>query len=114
MTDETTTTNAATADVRDGILDLRPPKSGIVYQLLRLGLTFDHRDESGETWTDYTRGVTAVFKDRSSTEATLSDMDTKDSRPSSSRPCRRSWKSRRGGATARTPPPRPTGEFQEG
>lgn len=79
MTDETTTTNAATADVRDGILDLRPPKSGIVYQLLRLGLTFDHRDESGETWTDYTRGVTAVFKDRSSTESTLSDMDTKDS-----------------------------------
>lgn len=78
MTDETTT-NAATADVRDGILDLRPPRSGIVYQLLRLGLTFDHRDESGETWTDYTRGVTAVFKDRSSTEATLSDMDTKDS-----------------------------------
>ena len=79
MTDETTTTNAATADVQDGILDLRPPRSGIVYQLLRLGLTFDHRDESGETWTDYTRGVTAVFKDRSSTEATLSDMDTKDS-----------------------------------
>ena len=27
MTDETTATNTAAADVQDGILDLRPPKS---------------------------------------------------------------------------------------
>ena len=68
-----------TAKVDDGILDLRPPKSGIVYQLLRLGLTFDHKDADGETWTDYQRGVTATFTDRQSTEATIADMDTKDS-----------------------------------
>lgn len=79
MTDETTATNAAVADVQDGILDLRPPKSGIVYQLLRLGLTFDHKDADGETWTDYQRGVTATFADRQATEATIADMDTKDS-----------------------------------
>lgn len=79
MTDETTATNAAAADVQDGILDLRPPKSGIVYQLLRLGLTFDHKDADGETWTDYQRGVTATFTDRQATEATIADMDTKDS-----------------------------------
>lgn len=33
----------------DGVLDLRPSKDSIIYQLLRLGLTFDHRDASGET-----------------------------------------------------------------
>lgn len=76
---ENTTTDAAAADVQDGILDLRPPKSGIVYQLLRLGLTFDHKDADGETWCDYSRGVTATFTDRQATEATIADMDTKDS-----------------------------------
>lgn len=69
-----------TAKVDDGILDLRPPKSGIVYQLLRLGLTFDHKDSDGETWCDYSRGVTATFTDRQAAEATIADMDTKDSR----------------------------------
>lgn len=48
-------------------------------QLLRLGLTFDHKDADGETWTDYQRGVTATFTDRQATEATIADMDTKDS-----------------------------------
>ena len=40
--------NNDTVAVNDGILDLRPPKSGLVYQLLRLGLTFDHKDDSGD------------------------------------------------------------------
>jgi hypothetical protein len=75
---ENTTTDAAAADVQDGILDLRPPKSGIVYQLLRLGLTFDHKDADGETWCDYSRGVTATFTSRDAQEATIADMDTKD------------------------------------
>ncbi len=82
MSDEKTTettVEAGKADAAGTVLDLRPPKNGIVYQLLRLGLTFDHKDADGETWTDYTRGVTAVFKDRSSTEVMLADMDTKDS-----------------------------------
>ena len=77
---ENTTTDAAAADVQDGILDLRPPKSGIVYQLLRLGLTFDHKDADGETWCDYSRGVTATFTSRDAQEATIADMDTNDSR----------------------------------
>lgn len=63
----------------DGVLDLRPSKDSVIYQLLRLGLTFDHRDTSGETWTDYTNGVIATFENRQSTEVTFSDMDTKDS-----------------------------------
>ncbi|OSG90835.1 hypothetical protein AL0124_1323 [Bifidobacterium adolescentis] len=79
MSDENNETTGTTANVEDGILDLRPPKSGIVYQLLRLGLTFDHKDADGETWTDYQRGVTATFTDRQATEATIADMDTKDS-----------------------------------
>lgn len=64
----------------DGVLDLRPSKDSVIYQLLRLGLTFDHRDASGETWTDYTNGVIAMFENRQSTEVTFSDMDTKDSK----------------------------------
>lgn len=63
--------------MQDGILDLRPPKSGIVYQLLRLGLTFDHKDADGETWCDYSRGVTATFTSRDAQEVTISDMDAK-------------------------------------
>ena len=64
----------------DGILDLRPPKGSLIRQLLRLGLTFDHKDSDGETWCDYSRGVTATFTDRQAAEATIADMDTKDSR----------------------------------
>ena len=64
----------------NSVLDLRPSKNSVIYQLLRLGLTFDHRDASGETWTDYTNGVIATFENRQSTEVTFSDMDTKDSK----------------------------------
>lgn len=71
-------TDNDTATIKDGILDLRPPKSGLVYQLLRLGLTFDHKDDRGETWCDYSRGVTATFTDRQATETVIADMDTKD------------------------------------
>lgn len=69
--------NETTAET--GVLDLRPPKGSIVYQLLRLGLTFDHGGADGEVWCDYTRGVTAVLKDRQATEVTISDMDAKSS-----------------------------------
>lgn len=69
-----------TAKVDDGILDLRQPKGSLIRQLLRLGLTFDHKDSDGETWCDYSRGVTATFTSRDAQEATIADMDTKDSR----------------------------------
>ena len=68
-----------TAKVDDGILDLRPPKGSLIRQLLRLGLTLDHKDSDGETWCDYSRGVTATFTSRDAQEATIADMDTKDS-----------------------------------
>lgn len=65
----------------DGVLDLRPAKDSLVYQLLRLGLSFDHKDTSGETWTDYRRGVIATFTSRdAATDVVVADMDTKDSR----------------------------------
>lgn len=69
MTDTTTQTNT--------ILDLRPPKNSIITQLLRLGLTYDHEDATGETWTDYKRGIKATFTNRQATDVTLTDMDTK-------------------------------------
>jgi len=81
MSDENNDENAAsTANVEDGILDLRPPKDSLIRQLLRLGLAFDHKDADGETWCDYQRGVTATFTDRQAVEAVIADMDTKDSR----------------------------------
>lgn len=64
----------------DGVLDLRPSKDSVVYQLLRLGLTFDHRSGDGETWTNYSEGVMATLEDRQSTEVTFYDVDTKDSK----------------------------------
>jgi hypothetical protein len=60
----------------NSVLDLRPSKDSIIYQLLRLGLTFDHRDVSGETWTDYTNGVIATFENNQPTDVIFSDMDT--------------------------------------
>lgn len=79
MSDENNEPTGTTANVEDGILDLRPPKGSLIRQLLRLCLTFDHKDADGETWCDYSRGVTATFTDRQATEATIADMDTKDS-----------------------------------
>lgn len=60
----------------DGVLDLRPSKDSVIYQLLRLGLTFDYRDISGETWTDYTNGVIATFENNQQTDVIFYDMDT--------------------------------------
>lgn len=77
MSDETTN---ETTDTDGTVLDLRPARNSLVYQLLRLGLAFDHKDDGGETWTDYVRGITAVFAGRDAQDVTLSDMDTRDSR----------------------------------
>ena len=65
----------------DGVLDLRPARGSLVYQLLRLGLSFDHKDASGATWTDYRRGVIVTFTSRdAAADVVVADMDTKDSR----------------------------------
>ncbi len=63
----------------DGVLDLRPARDSLVYQLLRLGLSFNHKH--GETWTDYRRGVIVTFTGRdTAADVIIADMDTKDSR----------------------------------
>lgn len=64
----------------DSVLDLRPSKDSVIYQLLRLGLTIDHRDNLYETWTDYNNGVIATFENGQPTEVLFSDMDTKNSK----------------------------------
>lgn len=85
MADETTTpttitdTDGTQLTVEDGVLSLLPPTDGPVYECLRLGLTFDHADAGGETWTDYTSGLQGTFTDRKADAVTLSDMDTKTS-----------------------------------
>lgn len=71
------TDSVAKATVSEGVLDMRPSKDGIVYQLLRLGLAYDHAGADGETWCDYRIGLQADFKTRASDSCTLSDMDTK-------------------------------------
>lgn len=77
MVDETSTGTEQTLDITDGVLNLLPPKNGVVYQLLRLGLTFDHADNTGETWANYNAGLQAQFADRDAQKVTLTDMDTK-------------------------------------
>lgn len=85
MADETTTPTTITDSdgteltIENGVLSLLPPVHGPVYECLRLGLTFDHADSSGETWTDYTSGLQGTFTDRKADAVTLSDMDTKTS-----------------------------------
>lgn len=85
MADETTTPTTITDSdgteltIENGVLSLLPPVNGPVYECLRLGLTFDHADSSGETWTDYTSGLQGTFTDRKADAVTLSDMDTKTS-----------------------------------
>lgn len=74
---ETNQESVAKATVNEGVLDMRPSKDGIVYQLLRLGLAYDHAGADGETWCDYRIGLQADFKTRASDLCTLSDMDTK-------------------------------------
>lgn len=74
---ETNQESVAKATVNEGVLDMRPSKDGIVYQLLRLGLVYDHAGADGETWCDYRIGLQADFKTRASDSCTLTDMDTK-------------------------------------
>lgn len=74
---ETNQESVAKATVNEGVLDMRPSKDGIVYQLLRLGLAYDHAGADGETWCDYRIGLQADFKTRASDSCTLTDMDTK-------------------------------------
>ena len=56
-------------------------RRGTVLSISFCGLSFDHKDASGETWTDYRRGVIVTFTGRdTAAEVVVADMDTKDSR----------------------------------
>ena len=71
MTNDTTSNTAAP-------LDLRPKKGSILYELLRLGLVFDHADnENSQTWADYTKNLRADFTNLDATTVTFTDLTTR-------------------------------------
>ena len=53
-----------------------PAKGTLVYELLRIGLRYDHADMDGETWDDYASGLTATFTSREADKVTFTDIDT--------------------------------------
>ena len=63
-------------EINNGILDLMPAKGTLVYELLRIGLRYDHADMDGETWDDYASGLTATFTSREADKVTFTDIDT--------------------------------------
>lgn len=76
--------NTDTADGTDGTdtavgtLDLRPAKGSILYELLRLGLVFDHSDDgTAQTWCDYTKQLRADFTGANADKVTFTDMTTR-------------------------------------
>ena len=63
-------------EINNGILDLMPAKGTLVYELLRIGLRYDHADMDGETWDDYASGLTATLTSREADKVTFTDIDT--------------------------------------
>lgn len=64
--------------VTDGVLDLRPEAGSVEDTLLRLGLTWDHVDETTcrETWCNYERHLAASFPASKDTNMTVTVTDT--------------------------------------
>lgn len=81
MTDTTTgdTGNGQTGQQTDtGTLDLRPPQDSILYDMLRLGLAFDHSDDgTSQTWIDYSKNLRADFTSLDADHVTFTDMDSR-------------------------------------
>ena len=81
MTDESTTTDsepqsAASSQVVDGVLDLRPPAESVKRELCRIGLEWSSTDADGtEAWRDYQCGILATFPPDGG-QATLTDIKT--------------------------------------
>lgn len=60
------------------ILDLRPKQGSILYELLRLGLVFDHSDDgTSQTWWNYATSLRADFTGIDATTVTFTDTDTR-------------------------------------
>ncbi|NMM98165.1 hypothetical protein [Bifidobacterium olomucense] len=60
------------------ILDLRPKQGSILYEMLRLGLVFDHSDDgTAQTWCDYEKNLRADFQSIDAGKVTFTDMDTR-------------------------------------
>lgn len=59
-------------------LDLRPAKGTILYELLRLGLVFDHSDDGvSQSWADYSKNLRADLTGVDADHVTFTDMTTR-------------------------------------
>lgn len=66
------------ADTTETPLDLRPAKGSILYEILRLGLVFDHSDDgTAQTWCDYNKSLRCDFTGLDATTVTFTDLDTR-------------------------------------
>lgn len=65
-------------DNRANILDLRPKQGSILYEMLRLGLVFDHSDDgTAQTWCDYNKSLRADFTGLDADKVTFTDLGTR-------------------------------------
>lgn len=65
--------------ILDGVLDLRPDRNTITFQMLRLGLQYEGLTENNEVWSNYSIGVVATFPHEDPKIVTVMDVDTKES-----------------------------------
>lgn len=77
-TNEQNTAGQAAAPTVD--LDLRPKTGTLLYELLRLGLVYDHDDGTTQSWYAYDDGLRADFKGEDASEVTFTDTTTHVSR----------------------------------
>jgi hypothetical protein len=60
------------------ILDLRPQKGSIIYELARLGFQFDHSaDGTAQSWANYQIQARADFAGPDATEVIFGDLSTR-------------------------------------
>lgn len=60
------------------VIDLRPPDDGILAQMLRLGLRFDHSDDgSSQSWIDPERQLRADFAGVDAETVVFTDLQTR-------------------------------------
>lgn len=60
------------------ILDLRPAKGSIPYELLRLGMVFDHSEgETAQVWMNYAAGLRVDIASLDATSLVFTDQTTR-------------------------------------
>ena len=67
------------ATILDGILDPRPDRDTITFQMLRLGLQYEGLTDGNEVWSNYGIGVVAAFPHEDPKIVTVTDVDIKES-----------------------------------